>query len=74
MLCLRRYLQEQLQRSSLTKKIRKNDMKKLTCYAEYIKLQKEVREMLLHKQNYEYILGIEVDKEEKNDRSRNIEK
>lgn len=43
-------------------------------YAEYIKLQKEVREMLLHKQNYEYILGIEPDKNGKSDRSHNIEK
>lgn len=43
-------------------------------YAEYVKLQKEVREMLLHKQNYEYILGIETDKDEKDDRARNIEK
>ena len=43
-------------------------------YAEYVKLQKEVREMLLHKQNYEYILGIEADKNDKLDRSRNIEK
>ena len=43
-------------------------------YAEYIKLQKEVREMLLHKQNYEYILGIEPDKNSKSDRYHNIEK
>lgn len=44
---------------------------KKTNYSEYIKLQKEVREMLLHKQNYEYILGIEADK---TDRSHNMEK
>lgn len=43
-------------------------------YAEYVKIQKEVREMLLHKQNYEYILGIDTDKDERNDRTRNIEK
>lgn len=43
-------------------------------YAEYIKLQKGVREMLLHKQNYEYILGIEPDKNDKSDRSHNMEK
>ena len=43
-------------------------------YAAYIKLQKEVREMLLHKQNYEYILGIEPNKNEKSDRSHNMEK
>ncbi len=43
-------------------------------HAEYAKLQKEVREMLLHNQNYEYILGIEMDKNEKDDRTRNIEK
>lgn len=43
-------------------------------YAEYIKLQREVREMLLHKQNYEYILGIEPDKNDKSDRSHNMEK
>jgi len=43
-------------------------------YAEYVRLQKEVREMLLHKQNYEYILGIEPDKNEKDDRSRSREK
>ena len=43
-------------------------------YAEYIKLQKEVREMILHKQNYEYILGIEADKNDKTDRHHNIEK
>lgn len=48
--------------------------KKKSNYAEYIRLQKEVREMLLHKQNYEYILGIEADKNDKIDRSRNIEK
>ena len=43
-------------------------------YAAYIKLQREVREMLLHKQNYEYILGIESDKNGKSDRSHNMEK
>ena len=43
-------------------------------YAEYIKLQKEIREMLLHKQNYEYILGIEPDKNGKSDRYHNMEK
>ena len=43
-------------------------------YAAYIKLQREVREMLLHKQNYEYILGIEPDKNSKSDRYHNIEK
>ena len=43
-------------------------------YAEYIKLQKNIREMLLHKQNYEYILGIEADKTDKTDRHYNIEK
>ncbi len=43
-------------------------------YAEYVKLQKEVREMLLHKQNYEYILGIEPEKNEKNEHSRSQEK
>ncbi len=47
---------------------------KKAYYAEYFKLQKAVREMLLHKQNYEYILGIETDKNEKDDRTRNIEK
>ncbi len=39
-------------------------------YAEYVALQKEVREMLLHKQNYEYILGIEPEKNERNELSR----
>ncbi len=43
-------------------------------YAEYVKLQKEVREMLLHKQNYEYILGIEPEKNERNEHSRSQEK
>ena len=43
-------------------------------YAAYIKLQREVREMLLHKKNYEYILGIESDKNGKSDRSHNMEK
>lgn len=42
-------------------------------YAEYVRLQKEVREMLLHKQNYEYILGIEPDRNEKNERTPDIE-
>lgn len=43
-------------------------------YAEYVKLQKEVREMLLHKQNYEYILGLESEKNERNEHSRSQEK
>ncbi len=43
-------------------------------YAEYVKLQKEVKEMLLHKQNYEYILGIEPEKNERNEHSRSREK
>ena len=30
--------------------------------------------MLLHKQNYEYILGIEPDKDDKSDRYHNMEK
>jgi len=47
---------------------------KKASYAEYIKLQKEVREMLLHKQNYEYILGIEPEKNERNEHSRSQEK
>lgn len=38
---------------------------KKTTYSEYVKLQKEVREMLLHKQNYEYILGIETIKKKR---------
>ena len=42
-------------------------------YAEYVALQKEVREMLLHKQNYEYILGIEPEKNERNELSRSAE-
>lgn len=43
-------------------------------YTEYVKLRKEVKEMLLHKQNYEYILGIEPDKDEQNTRDRSVEK
>ncbi len=43
-------------------------------YAEYVKLQKEVKEMLLHKQNYEYILGLESEKNERNEHSRSQEK
>ena len=47
---------------------------KNAAYGEYVKLQKEVREMLLHKQNYEYILGIETDKNEKGERYHSREK
>ena len=47
---------------------------KKAAYGEYVKLQKEVREMLLHKQNYEYILGIETDKNEKGERYHSREK
>ena len=47
---------------------------KKTNYAEYIGLQKVVREMLLHKQNYEYILGIEADKNGKSEHFSNMEK
>ncbi len=43
-------------------------------YAEYSAVKKEVREMLLHKQNYEYILGIENDKSEKSEQTQNVEK
>lgn len=43
-------------------------------YAEYVNLKKEVREILLHKQNYEYILGIEKNENEKNNGSRSVEK
>ena len=43
-------------------------------YAEYIKLQKEVREMLLHKQNYEFILGIDADKNVRTEREQSVEK
>lgn len=42
-------------------------------YAEYVKLQKEVREMLLHKQNYEYILGIEPEKKERTEHTHSME-
>ena len=47
---------------------------KKSDYAEYVKLRKEVKEMLLHKQNYEYILGIEPDKNAQNTRGRSVEK
>lgn len=47
---------------------------KKAAYGEYVKLQKEVREMLIHKQNYEYILGIETDKNEKGERYHSREK
>ena len=43
-------------------------------YAEYVKMKNEVREMLLHKQNYEYILGIETNKNEKTERTNDMEK
>ena len=43
-------------------------------YAEYVTIQKEVREMLLHKQNYEYILGIEPDRNGKDTHRRSKEK
>lgn len=49
-------------------------LEKKANYAEYMKLRKEVKEMLLHKQNYEYILGIEPDKDEQNTRGRSVEK
>lgn len=47
---------------------------KKEAYAEYLALKKEVREMLLHKQNYEFILGIQNEKTEKDERSHRIEK
>lgn len=47
---------------------------KKSNYSEYVKLQKEIREMLLHKQNYKYILGIEPERTEKNEHSRGQEK
>ena len=43
-------------------------------YAEYVRLQKEVREMLLYKQNYEYILGITQGENEKTEHLHNVEK
>lgn len=48
--------------------------KKKEAYAEYQITQKEVREMLLHKQNYEYILNAENERNGKTERSRDVEK
>lgn len=48
--------------------------KKKEAYAEYQITRKEVREMLLHKQNYEYILNVENERNGKTARSHDIEK
>ena len=47
---------------------------KKSSYEEYLFLKKEIREMMLHKQNYEFILGINKDENEKTDHSVKIEK
>ena len=47
---------------------------KKASYAEYVSLKKEIREMMLHKQNYEFLLGIEKDENVKTDRSERMEK
>ena len=47
---------------------------KKACYGKYSVLRKEVREMRLHKQNYEFILGIQKDENEKTEHSARIEK
>lgn len=47
---------------------------KKSDYAEYVALKKEIREMLLHKQNYEYILGIEADKNDRSEHDRSMQK
>ena len=48
--------------------------RKKSDYAEYAALRKNVREMLLHKQNYEFILGIENDKNNRNEHDRSMQK
>ena len=48
--------------------------KKKEAYAEYQITRKEVREMLLHKQNYEYILNAGNERNGKTERSHGIEK
>ena len=48
--------------------------RKKSDYTEYSELRKEVREMQLHKQNYEYILGIENYKNNRNDHDRSMQK
>lgn len=47
---------------------------KKSDYAEYVMLKKEIREMLQHKQNYEYILGIETDKNDRSEHDRSMQK
>ena len=47
---------------------------KKSSYGEYLSLKKEIREMMLHKQNYEFILGINKDENEKTEHSPRIEK
>ena len=47
---------------------------KKSDYAEYVTLKKDIREMLLHKQNYEYILGIEADKNDRSEHDRSMQK
>ena len=47
---------------------------KKSSYEEYLSLKKEIREMIIHKQNYEFILGIQNEKTEKDERSNRIEK
>ena len=48
--------------------------KKKSEYAKYVTLKNEIKEMLLHKQNYEFILGIAPDKNERNEHDRNMQK
>jgi len=47
---------------------------KKEAYAEYVETQKEVREMLLYKQNYEFILDSQNERNGKNEHSHKIEK
>lgn len=47
---------------------------KKSSYEKYLSLKKEIREMMLHKQNYEFILGINKDENEKTEHSPRIEK
>ena len=43
-------------------------------YAEYTDLKKEIRELILHKRNYEFILGIGADKNERTEHDRSTQK